>query len=170
MDVDYSAVFAALNQLATLLIPLLSLFGVVAGLFLIASASKELAYGKNHQGHHHEHGVHVSSIMLKMLIAACLLQFSTSVDWTATGLLAGTGGEVRSAMTLVVTNAPNPIWSAAMSASFLWLAALGLMAVFRGFIKWNAAASGDQQQGDAFWGGLWHIIGGAILFNIGSKG
>lgn len=167
MKVDLAAIIALLNQLADVVMPLFSVFGVLAGFFLIGSAGKELVYGKGQGG---QEEMNLTSIAIRLFIAAVLIQFSTSILWTASGLLAGSGAGTRSTVALVVTST-SPTFEAILSASFKWLAVMGMAGMFRGFLKWNEAGRGDSRGGgsDPFWSGLWHIVGGAILFNIGKS-
>lgn len=167
MNIDLNVLFQALNDLAVVVMPLFGVFGVVAGIWLIASATKQLIYGSPGS---HDGGPNITAIGVRFFVAACLLQFGTSIAWTAGDLLAGSGTGARSAMALVVTSS-SPTWDAILKSSFLWLQVMGVAGIFRGFLKWNEAGSGDSRGGggDPFWSGLWHIIGGAILYNIGQS-
>lgn len=164
MNIDIAAVFAYLNDFAKAILPLFSVFGVIAGLYLLGTAAKKLMEdGRSGSGE----GPNFSAIFARILIGGVMLQFSLSIDWTKAGMLGGVGSGARSSMALVVNNT-SPTWNAILDASFLWLAVIGVAGMFRGFLKFNKAASGEGQQGgDDFWSGLWHIIGGAILINIG---
>ncbi len=166
MNIDIAAVFALLNDLADAFVPLFSIFGVLAGVYLIGSAGKELVYGQPNSGNE---GPKLSAIAIRLVIAALLMQFSISIAWTAGDLLAGSGSGARDSVALITTTTSST-WTAILNASFKWLMVMGMAGIFRGFLKWNQAGSGDNRGGgsDPFWSGLWHIIGGAILFNIGS--
>lgn len=166
MKIDLEQLFGYLNDLASALMPLFSVFGVLAGLYMLAAAAKSLVW-RHSDGQPYEGNPNLGEIGIKILIAACLLQFSTSIEWTTNGLLAGTGSGTRDAMALVVTST-SPTWDMILKVSFLWLAAVGVMGMFKGFLLWHKAASGDSNHGDPFWAGLWHIVGGAILINIGT--
>lgn len=54
------------------------------------------------------------------------------------------------------------VW-AAISA---WVIFMGTVGFMRGFLLFNKASQGGQDSGDAFWRGLWHVIGGALAVNI----
>lgn len=164
MNIDIAAVFAELNSIALALLPLFSLFGIVAGLVLLAKAAKSLVWG----GHNGQQDPEIGAILGRMFMAACLIQFGVSIDWTR-DLLAGVGSGTRTAMSVIVTSS-SPSWQAILDGSLLWLAVIGVAGMFRGFLLMDKAVSGDNQQngGDFFWRGLWHIIGGAICINIGT--
>ena len=59
-----------------------------------------------------------------------------------------------------------PFWTSFLVRTYAWLFLLGVCAIFRAFLLFNRAAQGDAQEGDGFWRGFWHILGGAILVNI----
>lgn len=166
MNIDVAAVFGALNSLATVVIPLFALLGVLTGVVMIGQAGKLLVWGRPGGG---SESPPLGAVAVKLLIAACLMQLGTSIDWTRNGLMAGAGSGTRDAMTLV-TATPAPIWTLIVSTGLLWLAAIGVAGVYRGFLLFAKAGSGDSQGGqggDFFWRGLWHILGGAICINIG---
>jgi len=167
MKIDLVAIFGYLNDFAAVLIPLFSVFGVLAGLVLFGSAAKALVW--NRRGGMQEE-VPLASVGVQMFIGACLFQFGTSIDWTRSGMLGGAGSGTRAAMALV-TPGSSSTWNLLLDTSFLWLAAIGVAGMFRGFLLWNKAGSGDNQggSGDFFWRGLWHILGGAICINIGTS-
>lgn len=169
MKIDLEQLFGYLNTFAAVLLPLFSLFGVIAGLILFWQAGKSLVWGHKGGGGSHEEGPQLGSIGLKMLIGAILMQFANSVEMTSTGLLAGTGSGTRETLALVVTTT-SPTWELILKTSFLWLAVIGVAGIFKGFLLWAKAANGDSQGGggDPFWAGLWHILGGAIMVNIGT--
>lgn len=170
MKIDLAVLFGYLNDMAGAILPLFSLFGVIAGLYLLGSASMELLSDGRGGGGPHAQGPNLSAIGVKVLIAACLLQFATSIEWTSNGLMDGVGGGAREAMALVIVN-QSPTWELILKTSFLWLQLVGVAGMFRGFLKLHEAGSGDNQRGgsDPFWSGVWHLIGGAILINIGGS-
>lgn len=166
MNVDVGAIFGYLAEMAGAIIPLFSIFGVLAGLVIIGKAIGMLI---DHQGQSVAGGDSppLGVIGLKVFIGAALLQFSTSVDWNR-DLLGGVGSGLRETMAFAVPSS-TPIWSMVLSSCMLFLVAVGLAGSFKGFILWNKAASGDRSGGggDLFWAGLWHLVGGAICINIG---
>lgn len=161
---------AALTSMAALQGPLrtaLSAIAVLAGIFLFATAGRALIKG----GRGQDEGPNLPAIGISMFVGAALVQFSRSITDTSSGLLAGAGSEVRTMMTSAIgAGTGGPFWTLLMSTCLVWIATIGAVGMFRGFLLWNKAGSGDSQggQGDYFWRGLWHIIGGAICINIGS--
>lgn len=56
-----------------------------------------------------------------------------------------------------------------LKAAFSIIGVLGMIAIFRGLLKWKRAGEGYAQGGDDLvWGGLWHIIGGGIAMRLGA--
>lgn len=74
--------------------------------------------------------------------------------------------------TVIPAGAGGSFWTLLMNTCLVWVATIGCIGMFRGFLLWNKAGAGDsamgQSSGDYFWRGLWHIIGGAIAINIGT--
>jgi hypothetical protein len=163
MQIDWSDLIAALNAAATAFLPLVSVFGVLAGVYLIASVGKQLLDGTNGTMYDDPKW---TALLVRIFVAAMLLSFSTTLQWNS-DLLAGTGSGTRDAMALVVKKG-NPFWDAVMNASFKWLNVMGAVGVFRGLLKLNEAATGDNRGGgsDPFWAAMWHLIGGTLLFNM----
>ena len=166
-SIDVVALIGKMNEFAEAFIPLFGMFGILAGVVLLRSAFRELMGIGGNSSQAAEYGPNFSAIAVRIIIAAILFQFSVSVDWT-TAFLGNQGAGMRESMALMIKS-PNETWSKVLAASFMWLRLLGYAAIFRGFLKWNKSASGANQGGadDEFWGGLWHIIGGAILVKVG---
>ena len=164
MDIQWAEVIASLNATAMALLPLFSVFGVLGGLFLIATVGKQLLAASNGSVIDEPKW---TAVLVKLMVAAVLLQFGTTLMWNAE-LLAHTGSGARDAMALIVKKG-NPFWDAVMSASLKWLNVMGAVGVFRGLLKLNEAASGENRGGgsDPFWSAVWHLVGGTVLFNIG---
>ena len=164
---DVTALLNSASAFAVQLRPVLSAISVLAGLVLFAIAGKLLIKG----GRGMDEGPNFVAIGTSIFIGAALIQIARSIDDTRTGLLAGAGSEIRGAMTAAgVIPAGAGIWGLLISTCLVWVATLGAFGMFRGFLLWHKAGSGDQQggSGDYFWRGLWHILGGAICINLGT--
>lgn len=161
MGTDIQALLASANALAAAILPLMSVLSSLAGLYIIAQAARILLKDDQRDGG-------LPAVGVKLLIGACLVQFGTSIEWTRE-LFAGAGTEVRVAMAYVLAK-ETKVWGEIVQAGLLWLATIGVLGMFRGFLLWNKAGSGDSSGGgrDHFWAGLWHIAGGAICINIGT--
>ena len=164
---DIAAMLTSLSGFGVQLRTVLSAISVLTGLVLFAVAARMMLKG----GRGPDEGPNLPAIGTSMFIGAALIQIARSIEDTRNGLLAGTGSEVRAAMTGVMpAGAGGGIWGLLMSTCLIWIATIGAVGMFRGFLLWNKAGSGDQQggAGDYFWRGAWHVIGGAICINIGS--
>lgn len=163
---DPVVLLTEMAAVASLVQPLLVALGVTVGLFFVGQAGMLMVKGRDGNGD----DVPVVPIVGKLFIAACLISFSRSVGNTL-DLLGGAGSEVRAAVAYVApTNGGGDIWSIALNAAFLWVAAIGAVGVFRGFLLWQDMANGENRNGggDLFWRGLWHILGGGVAINMGS--
>ena len=158
-----------LNDLSTFGVQLrtvLSAISALTGLILFAVAGRMLV--KTNRG---DEGPNLGAVGISLFVGAALLQIARSIEDTRTGLLAGAGAEVRTMMsTAIPAGSGGPFWTLLLSTCLIWIATIGAIGMFRGFLLWNKAGSGEQQggAGDYFWRGLWHIVGGAICINIGA--
>lgn len=170
MNIDIAETFAYLNEMAVAVLPLFGLFGTIGGVYLVAGAGKSLFTDNKGAGGPNEQGPNLSAVGIKLLIAAILFQFGTSILWTKDDLLAGIGTGARATMALVVVSS-SPTWDIILKTSFIWLQIVGAIGMFKGFLLWNKAGSGNSQGGggDDVWKGIVHVLGGAILINIGSS-
>lgn len=162
---DVVALLGSLTAFGVSMRSFLALIGVLAGLWLFASAGRALI--KPDRG---EESPNLGAVAVKLFAGAALIQLSRSIEDTRNGLLAGAGTEVRQMMAYAIPASNGGIWGLVMSTCLVWVATIGCFAVFRGFLLWNKAGSGDSSggQGDFFWRGLWHILGGSICINMGS--
>lgn len=105
-------------------------------------------------------------ILGRLLFASCLVTLASKLD-----LIVSTNGStdaIRQALAYAQGTASSGagtlgfVW-AAISA---WVVFLGTAGFMRGFLLFDKASQGQQDSGDAFWRGLWHVIGGAICVNV----
>jgi hypothetical protein len=161
---DPSGMFAELHDVAGALIDLMGVLGLLIGAILMASAGRLLVKGDARTGEPNLMGAGVRS-----LIGAMLMQFAHVVSMLQEET-AGVGSGVRTAMMdSVPAAAGNGLWGLALNAIFMWVACIGGFAIMRGLMLWNKHGSGDSQGGggDAFWGGFWHVLAGAVCMNMG---
>lgn len=163
---DLTAMLNEMAAVASAIQPLLVAVGVTAGLILIGQAGLLMVKGRNGS----QDDVPFGAVAGKLFIAACLMSFSRSISNTLE-LLGGAGSEVRSAVAYVTpAGGGTEVWSLALNVAFLWVAAIGAVGAFRGFLLWHEMANGENRNGggDLFWRGLWHIVGGGVAINMGS--
>ena len=106
------------------------------------------------------------SIVSQLIVASCLVTLANKLD----NMIATTGGteQLRTALSYAQGTAGGGggplgfVW-AAVSA---WVVLVGTAGFMRGFLLFNKASQGQQDSGDAFWRGLWHVVGGAICVNV----
>lgn len=102
----------------------------------------------------------------RLVIASCFVTLASKLD----SMIATTGNTepLRQALayaqgTSGAGSGPLAFVWAAISA---WVVFVGTAGFMRGFLLFDKASQGQQDSGDAFWRGLWHIVGGAICVNV----
>lgn len=138
---------------------------MATGIFLALLSLKDIvAKGKTGGGYGQEKGW--GGIGGRLLMASCLVTLANKLD----SIIATTGGteSLRTALSYAKGTAGGGggplefVW-AAVSA---WVIFVGTAGFMRGFLLFDKASQGQQDSGDAFWRGLWHVVGGAICVNV----
>lgn len=142
--------------LAAMLTGIVLAFG---GLNDLVKKGKAGAYASNEKS--------MGSIAGRLLLSSCLVTLASKLD-----LIVATNGStepIKQALAYAQGTASGGgsgglsfIW-AAISA---WVVFLGTAGFMRGFLLFDKASQGGQDSGDAFWRGLWHVVGGAICVNV----
>jgi hypothetical protein len=147
--------------------PILTALSVLAGMALIFKAMFELAKAGDERSGQND-GIW-GRIGLRILIGAALLQFSSTMSEVVTLVFGAPPQNYRNAMAYIPISGANAnYWRNVLDLVLTWVVIIGWISAFRGFLKWNSAASGAPSSGgDPFWQGLWHILGGALAINIG---
>ncbi len=112
-----------------------------------------------------DNGVNIKAgeILSPLLIGGLLLQWTFTSDM-ASETLGLSGGALGYKAKAGGTQYSQDV----VDAVLVGVSALGAISIFRGLLKWKAAGEGLQNNSgsDPVWGGLWHILGGAIGLNI----
>jgi hypothetical protein len=167
--IDFNQIFGDARALALLIWPMLKVVAYACGLFFLYQGGRTLVQaGREGSPYTEESQMPWGKLATHFLVGACLLQFGWSIDNTRE-LLAGAGEGWRTSLTAIAPSAGGGIWDVFMKAALTWLFANGAAAVFRGFLLWHQLGAGENSngKGDLFWRGLWHIIFGGVLMNIG---
>lgn len=164
------AMLAGLRAMASNLIPLITgALTVFVGLGIIGSAVMTLVRAGDPRANQGQGSPWVK-VFVKLLIGALLLQFGTTMQDMSQMLFGSQIQDYRGV--LAYANVPSGAgpWKNILEVCLLWVVMLGWVAAFRGFLQWNAAASGSGgsggSSGDGFWKGFWHIVGGAVAINM----
>lgn len=148
-------------------VPLVSgALGMLAGIYLVGKSAWSIvkmgerqSQGENNWG----------TAGLQLLIGALLLQFGSTMQ-SVSQLLFGQGiQDYRGAMAYMpMPSGSAGFWRQVLEVCLIWVLMLGWIAAFRGFMQWSAAANGagGRNDGDFFWKGVWHIVGGAAAINL----
>jgi hypothetical protein len=160
-----------LNELAALAraaVPAVAAVLFMVGAFFIARAGHLMWMGRDGRGAQDD--VPIGAVLGNLLVGAALMQLNRTISNTR-DTLGGFGTEIRSAMAYMADGAGQQaaIYKLALATAFAWLALLGICAVVRGLLMWRELAAGANRGGgdNLAWAGMWHILGGGILINIG---
>ncbi|TAL65703.1 MAG: hypothetical protein EPN79_11015 [Burkholderiaceae bacterium] len=159
---DFAAFLTSFAELAKLLTPLVYWGALLVGFYFAGSALHKIVKMGNdgHSGQAPTWGG-VAGNLLVTLGTVALSSWVTSLSNNFGGLGSGISSQLAY-MRDNSTSSLAPLWT----AIYAWLFLLGVCAIFRAFLLFNRAAQGHAQEGDGFWRGFWHILGGAILVNI----
>jgi hypothetical protein len=143
-------------------VPLVYWGALLIGLFYTGSALQKIAkMGHDHHGGQQPTWAGVGGNLLVTIGCTMLASWVESL----TKNYGGIGEGVASQMAYMrdgSSGSLKPLWD----AIYAWVFLLGVCAIFRAFLLFNRAAQGHAQEGDGFWRGFWHILGGAVLVNI----
>lgn len=151
-------------------IPVVSVIAFVSGIFLLGNTMLHVVNAHRGQGalSHADGGVKVGPLVVRIAISGCLISFGMYMSKTIETLFAE---EVsyRNALAYapVAQMSGNEYWKLAWGVCIVWVVLIGVVGMFRGLLLWNSATTENQGNGDLFWRGLWHIVGGAAAVNIG---
>lgn len=171
MNMD-PAVVQGFIDLAQEMLPLLGMLGALIGLYLIGSAGVSMfkAAGDGRSMQSGSEAPVGQVVVVRCLIGSLLLTFNRTVENTV-ALTGGAGAGVRETLAYSAgQGAGGGFWALVLQAAFLWLAVVGVIAIFRGLHLWVKAGSGQSSGGgsDDVWAGVWHILAGGIAINLGT--
>lgn len=160
-----------LNELAALAraaVPAIAMLLFMLGMFFVARAGYLMWMGRDGRGVQDD--VPLGAVLGNLLVGAALIQLNRTIANTRE-TLGGFGTEIRSAMAYMAEGAGQQaaVYKVALTTAFAWLALIGVCAVVRGLLMWRDLAVGANRGGgdNLAWAGMWHIVGGGILINIG---
>lgn len=166
-------VIAALQAVSTNFVPVIS--GTLArgtGIWLIGSSIMTFVKASDARNAGDERSS-IGRAAGKLLIGALLFQLSWTMSQFSL-LLFGVGlpedSTASANQVLAYMSMPAAVtgfWRDVIQVCLIWIVLLGWASAFRGILQWHKAASGEGgNQGDPFWKGVWHIIGGAAAINM----
>ena len=142
------------------------LAALAAGIFLGLSAVVKIAKKGMDRGD--QASLSWSGIAVRLLISSCLVTMASKME-----MIMSTNGQTQALQSALsyakgasVGTQGDPVLEAIWAACATFLVFLGTVAFMRGLFKFDKASQGAQDSGDAFWAGLWHCIGGALLVSI----
>src|SRR5690606_4550516 len=100
-------------------------------------------------------------------IGALMLQLSWSIEAISNTMFGDTREDIRGAMAYMPQPVhDNTMLGQAVEVGVMWVYCIGFAAIIRGFVQWNALASGNGRGQDSVWKGFWHIFFGAMAVNL----
>lgn len=166
---DLETILSASRALAQNLTPLIVMsFSVVVGLWIIFSAITGLVDMASPRTASQAPGF--GGVAGKLLVGGLFLRMSGTVfDFSV--LLFGAGvQDIRGVMAYAPLPQDAGFWKEVFEVCLLWVVLLGWVGIFKGFLLWNKAASGNSsgQGGDFLMQGAWHVIGGVAAVSLTS--
>lgn len=145
---------------------LFTTIAVVVGVWCVASACRKIVAEASglRQGQ-----PLAMPVLIDLFVAMCMLQLANFSNDLSTMLTGGDVQQPANALSyLPATISNSSFWRKVALAVVSWMAMIGGAAIFRGLLLWKQMAEGHwAQSGDYGWRGFLHIIGGAILLNVG---
>lgn len=164
--IDLAGLSDAMKQFAQEATTFIYLPAMAVGIVLtLISLTEIVNKGKSGGGYGQEKSW--GAILGRLLIASCLVTLAQKLDsFIATN---GNVEPIKQALLYAQGTAGGGgagpmsfVWSA-ISA---WVIFIGTAGFFQGFMLFDKASQGQQDSGDAFWRGCWHVLGGALCVNI----
>lgn len=167
---DSMAFLNNMKDFGETLIPVVTVAAFVTGLFLLGNTMIHVVNAHRGQGplSHADGGVKVGPVLMRLVITACLISFGMYMTKTVETLFSSQV-PYRTALAYapVAQMSNNAYWQLAWAVCIIWVVLIGVVGMFRGLLLWNDASTENQGNGDLFWRGMWHIVGGAAAVNIG---
>lgn len=159
---NFAAFLGEFAALGKAFVPLVYWAALLTGFFFTGSALHKIAKMGHDQGG--GQAPTWGGVGGNLLVTVGCTMLSSWVE-SLTKSYGGIGEGVASQMAYMrdsSSGALQPLWA----AIYAWLFLLGICAIFRAFLLFNRAAQGHDREGDGFWRGFWHVVGGAVLVNL----
>lgn len=143
---------------------LLSGFAILLGaIFIFSGISKMLAHARGER----QGQATAGPVAINMFIGALLIQLPWTIQILSETMFNAGMQQPNNAMQYM----PNPVNENKMLAQLVevgvwWVYCIGFVAIIRGFVLWNALASGNSRGQDSGWKGFFHIFFGAMAVNL----
>ena len=166
---DLQAILNASEAMAKNIIPVITgPMAVCTGLYLVGSAIVEFIKVGDYGGAGERQHTPFAAFM-KLLMGALMLQLGPTISafsWTFLG--SGVQDYHNVLAYIPLPAGGGAFWKQVVEIVVLWLVMFGWVAAFRGVLCWHSAASGNGngQNGDQFWKGVWHVLGGVCAINL----
>ena len=162
---DLSAIADAVKSFAQEGTTFIYLAAMTAGIVLGLSAILKIAKKGMDRGD--QASLSWAGIAVRLVISSCLVTMASKLR-----MIISTNGETQALQSVMgyargaANTQADPVMQAIWAACSTFLVFMGTLAFMRGLLKLDKASQGAQDSGDAFWAGLWHIIGGAVTVSL----
>jgi hypothetical protein len=168
---NIDSVLAGMRAMAAAFVPFLLTSAVVAvGLVLIFLALRKMYMLTDMGGARGANGQEPGwgAIAGQLLIGGLMLRLGGTVQDMSNLLFGGDIQDISGVMAYAPLPAQAGFWSQVLQVCLLWVVMLGWAGAFRGLLLWNQGVSGGHSggNGDYYWRGFWHLIGGAAAVNL----
>lgn len=160
-SLDPSAILSEFHAVSQAAYPVLTALGYAVGMYFLVSAGREMFSPTDARD-----SVDKQKVVADLAFGSIFVQIGRIIAEARS--LMDDGGQVRAALAYVMPQSGTGFFGLVLTVVMAWVALIGAIGVFRGFLLWRDMASGASRQGgtDLFWRGLWHIIGGGIAMNL----
>lgn len=169
--INISTILDGSKAMADGVIPfLLTGASTLTGLYLVWKAiSLVYSMGKPQRSMQSSGEASVMGIAMRLLIGGFMLRLGSTME-DVSQLLFGSGiQDYRGVLAYAPMPAQAGVWRQIMEVILLWVVMLGWIGAFRGLLLWSKAGDGGGgggRDGDPFWGGFWHVVGGGAAINL----
>lgn len=161
MSTNFAGWLSGFTELAQMLMPVIYISAAFCGLWYAALALMKIRDMGKDNGRDTPTWGAVMGNLLVTLVSTCLASWVHTLSENYGSI----GSGLSSQMAYMRDSAASdlkPMWT----AIYAWMLLLGVCAIWRAVLLFNRAAQGNSRDGDSWWAGFWHVVGGAVLVNI----
>lgn len=161
---DWEKLVSASQEVTTALTSFVfTAISVVVGCIFVFNGIKKMV---EHSKGGNPHESVFAYVAINLATGAALLQFSFFVSALVMSVFGAELQPPSNALSYMPDKIKGtPMLDAMITAGSMWVAVIGAISIFRGFVLWNSLARGQAAQG-AGWKGFWHIVFGTLTVNI----
>lgn len=161
---DWSVLAAGTEEAVRAIVTLLtqSVCVLLGVFFFYSGISKMIAHSRGERQGQNT----VGPVIGHLFMGALMVQLTWSINTISNTLFGSPIGNPTMALSYVPEAVNTGLLNDVLTVGVLWVYCIGFIAVIRGFVLWNALASGESRQEGAGWKGFWHVFFGACAVNL----